>query len=146
MSFVFLNKFVRSPWSQKKNFLEACCWLALARMAIVLIPFRRIAPHLGHHMEESPATRNLEQLQQVRDVAHVVQRMADFMPWQCKCLAQAISAKMMLQRRGVSSTLYLGVAKKGETELCAHAWLRSGDRIVTGRDGMKQFAVVSFFT
>ena len=67
------------------------------------------------------------------------------LPWECKCLAQALAGKAMLKRRGVASTLYLGVAKGGEAGLQAHAWLRCGPRILTGGPEMAGFTVISTF-
>jgi hypothetical protein len=59
-------------------------------------------------------------------------------------LVQALAAKIMLTRRGICSTLYLGAAKAGEG-LAAHAWLRSGSVIVTGGPGRERFTVISTF-
>ena len=54
---------------------------------------------------------------------------------------------MMLRRRGLPSTLYLGVARDGEagSGARAHAWLRSGHVVVTGGAGREQFTVVASF-
>jgi hypothetical protein len=67
------------------------------------------------------------------------------LPWDCSCLAQAVAAKAMLRWRGVPSTLYLGVAKDSHSSLKAHAWLRCGDRILTGWQGMGKFTVIATF-
>lgn len=52
---------------------------------------------------------------------------------------------MMLRRRQIPSTLYLGVAKKEDGDLNAHAWLRTGDAIILGGGGLERFSVVSTF-
>ena len=67
------------------------------------------------------------------------------LPWECQCLVQAVAGKAMLRRRSMPTTLYLGVAKDENARLCAHAWLRCGDVIVTGREGADRFSVVSTF-
>jgi len=69
-------------------------------------------------------------------------------PWRSMCLEQAIAAKVMLRRRRVPNTLYLGVARgpsAGEPPMIAHAWLRSGTVQVTGGAPVDQYAVVSTF-
>jgi hypothetical protein len=71
--------------------------------------------------------------------------MSRHLPGECKCLAQAVAAKMMLGRRGVPSTLYLGLAKDEQQKLRAHAWLRSGEVIVTGARERDKFHVVATF-
>ena len=67
------------------------------------------------------------------------------LPWHSTCLVQAIAAMLMLQRRGLDSTLYLGVAREGDVDLAAHAWLRSGDVLVTGVDEQQQYKTISSF-
>jgi hypothetical protein len=52
----------------------------------------------------------------------------------------------MLQRRGITSTLYLGVDHGEEKWLDAHAWLRCGEVIVTGGAGAERFRIISTFT
>ena len=47
------------------------------------------------------------------------------------CLPQAIAAHQMLKRRGIPSTLLLGVAHE-DSKMIAHAWVTVGDLIVTG--------------
>jgi hypothetical protein len=48
----------------------------------------------------------------------------------------------MLRRRGIRSTLYLGVARDPIT---AHAWLRVGALNVTGGQDVARYAVVASF-
>ena len=43
------------------------------------------------------------------------------------------------------STVYLGLAKDDQEGLAAHAWIRSGDRILTGADAHDQFKVIATF-
>lgn len=62
-------------------------------------------------------------------------------PWRSKCLEQAIAAKLMLRRRQVPSTMYLGVALSRD----AHAWLRVGAVDLIGGGGHEGFAVVATF-
>ena len=74
--------------------------------------------------------------------------MSSYTPWESACLAQAFAAKAMLRCRGITSTLYLGLAKNeqgGQSGLLAHAWLRSGSLILTGEPGKDQYTVVATF-
>ena len=126
--------------------LEAVFWLGLARLALLLVPFRRLAVHLGTPSHETPA-QNLDQAatERARTVGGAVQRAARNLPWDCRCMAQALAGKAMLRRRGLPSTLYLGVAKDEAADLCAHAWLRCGDAVITGGEGADRFTVLSTF-
>ena len=61
-------------------------------------------------------------------------------------MAQALAGKYMLRRRGITSTLYLGVAKGVKTQLEAHAWLRSGNFVVAGGEDLERFTVIGTFS
>jgi hypothetical protein len=101
---------------------------------------------LGTHCYETPATNPaLPATARALTVSRAVQRAARNLPWECQCLVQAVAGKAMLRRRGLPSTLYLGVAKDEDAKLCAHAWLRCGNVILTGREGADRFTVVSTF-
>jgi len=139
-----LMKFVRMP-SGRRVLLEAVLCLGLARLAMLLLPFRWIAPYLGAHMAETAAVLDQHGREMDLAISRAVGLAARNLPWECKCLVQAMAGKAMLRRRGLPSTLYLGLAKDGEEQLCAHAWLRCGNIILTGRQGNDRFTVVSAF-
>jgi hypothetical protein len=61
------------------------------------------------------------------------------------CLPQAMAAKWMLRRRRTPSTLYLGLRREEKTSLTAHAWLRAGDEIITGRAAIMEHQVIATF-
>ena len=140
-----LHEFWQCPWGTRWLLVQAVSWLGFARLAVVTLPLRWIAPFLGHYMRESPAIDRPEWQTTVRRVSWAVSMMSRYTPWKSNCLAQAIAAKCMLQRRQVPSTLYLGIARNTSEELDAHAWLRSGKVVVTGAPEMPRFTVVSTF-
>jgi hypothetical protein len=140
-----LHRFAELSGSERRLFLEAVIWLGLFRVVLLSVPFRRIAPHLGALMTETTRSELPPGfLHAVQAVGRAVDRASRHVPWEAKCLVQAMAGKKMLKRRGVESTLYLGLAKKAEAGLQAHAWLRCGDKILLG-GGLKGFAVVSTF-
>lgn len=96
-------------------------------------------------MLESPTTDEPDQHEDVHRLSRAVVTMSRHTPWESQCLTQALAGKMMLKRRGIASTLYLGVMKDGDTGLSAHAWLRSGTFILTGGPEQERFTVVSTF-
>jgi hypothetical protein len=52
----------------------------------------------------------------------------------------------MLQRRGISSNLYLGVDRGQEQWLQAHDWLLCGHQFVTGEPQHERFTAIAVFT
>jgi len=119
---------------------EAVVFLALARFAVLVLPFRRIAPRLGVHRGETPAAVDLSPAS--RRVGWAIGTASRRTPWRSKCLEQAIAAKAMLRVRGIESTLYLGVTRE---PFMAHAWLRVGELHVTGGQDVSRYAVVASF-
>lgn len=139
------TKFFKKPLADQTLYIEATFWLGISRIAILILPFRWIAPLLGTHMASSDENDENGDRETIISVSRAIRTMSRHLPWECKCLAQAISGKMMLRRRQIPSTLYLGVAKKEDGDLNAHAWLRAGDIIILGGGGLERFAVVSTF-
>ncbi len=81
----------------------------------------------------------------LKNISWAITTMSRQVLWKSVCLDQAVAGKIMLWRRGIHSTLYLGLAKKDDDELLAHAWLRSGEIILTGWREKDNYAVVATF-
>lgn len=129
----------QTSWAERRLLAEAVLLLAVARLSVLVLPFRWLSALLGGDREETaldtPAAA-------AAAVGQAVERVSRFTPWRSNCLAQALAGHVMLRRRHVPTTLYLGVAKDADVRLHAHAWLRSGTLIVTGRSGHERFAPV----
>lgn len=127
---------------------EALLAAAGAKLRLWTMPFAQIAPRLGTkgaetlRGEEAAAEREV-----ARRVSWAVQAVGRYLPERVVCLPQAMAAQRMLARRGVATTLYLGVkqdaAKAGG--MGAHAWLRAGNFLVTGKAARPGHVVVGMF-
>jgi hypothetical protein len=125
--------------------IEATLFLGMARIRIAYQPFSKIAPTLGLYMKETDIeliADHRQTLFQIRSALHIASRHT---PWDSKCLARAIAGMRMLERRSISSTLYLGTSKDESGKLIAHAWLRSGAQYITGAEEMDKFTVTGMF-
>ena len=140
-----LSKMRRLSWSDWGVLVEAAVLLAASRLSLLLVPFRKIAPRLGVLHGESSHDVSSANTQWAHRVGWAVRAVARRTPWESACLAQAISAKLMLQRRHIASTLYLGLAKGEAQKMEAHAWLRCGEEVITGKAGHERFSVISSF-
>ena len=115
--------------AQRLLLMEAAFSLALARLAILVIPFRRIVPRL----ERSPDSPQRDAIM-IATVRQSVEIAARNVPWNAVCLPQAMACKAMLARRGQGSALHIGAAMGDGGGLMAHAWLVAGGEIVVGED------------
>ncbi|HEY5078721.1 MAG TPA: lasso peptide biosynthesis B2 protein [Opitutaceae bacterium] len=139
------QKFLRRNASDRLLLLEALGWLCWARLLLVSVPFRWIAPRLGRHMEETSGAL-AEPGRPVADrVSWAVEAVARQAPRAFVCLPQAMAAKWMLRRRRIACTIYLGLRRGEEAGLTAHAWVRAGNKILTGRQEAVGHQVIASF-
>ena len=125
---------------------EAFFFLGLARLIIIGLPFRWWSRILGQSGLEMASEVMVDQaiLARVQWALKVGSRYAW---WVCNCLTRALAGKALLRRRGLRSTLYLGVTRTNTANgLEAHAWLRCGSLVVTGGDEAESFQVLATFT
>ena len=119
--------------------------LAIARIAMALLPFRRIAAWLGIPGAETPATATTAEICVAEEIGWAVGVVARRVPWDGRCLVQALAATGMLRRRGLEGTVSFGVCRGEITDLDAHAWLRFGSCMVTGGIGHQRFSSFTTF-
>lgn len=113
---------------------------------VVLFPNRIIFKGLGVKGVESSIGLSEEQESMVLNLEKSIRRIVRFFPWKIRCFARAITAKRILEKHNIPSTIYFGVAKEGKSKMIAHAWLRCGDIIVTGKEEMGIFTPILCFT
>lgn len=131
---------------------EAVGWLLLARLALVLVPFPRLARRLGTFVSPQEARaaqarqpRSPELVARTEMVGWAITRAARYVPFKAVCLPQAMAARIMLKRRGVESVMHFGAAKGHDKPLEAHAWLDAVGVEVTGYPVAKGFAEIACF-
>jgi len=146
-----LRKLIVLSWADRWLLLQVFFLLGVARLALRLIPFRRLARRLGPLQTETSPAAPPERLAQARRVGLAIARVSPHTPWTSNCFPQALAAKFWLSRRGIPTTLYLGVllneagAEKALPPMQAHAWLRCGSLIVTGGPGHERFTITARF-
>jgi hypothetical protein len=141
-----LDRFARLSFSQKRLLGEALLGLALARAAMFCLQFRRIAAWLGTPGAMS-SDASEDEVRIAEEVGWAVGVVARRVPWDGRCLAQALAATGMLRRRGLEGTVSFGAGRAGavESAFSAHAWLRVGSFIVTGGPSHEQFKTLTTF-
>ncbi|QSF45671.1 lasso peptide biosynthesis B2 protein [Paenibacillus tianjinensis] len=123
---------------------EALWRLFLARIRL-LFPFDKTAPQLGAQSQETAEVSKAADAPKIRQITRAIRVGSKVTPWKSTCMVRAVAGLKMLEKRGIDSTLYMGVAKDKQGRMIAHAWLRSGSYYVSGDDVMKGFVVVEKF-
>lgn len=124
---------------------EAALALTAVEAAVRWLPCRWLARGLGPPVVETAAAQGGAEAERARGIGWALRTAARHLPWTCRCLAQALAGRWMLKRRGISSTVHLGVDRGRDRWLDAHAWLRSGEVILTGGAGRQRFKAIAAF-
>jgi hypothetical protein len=131
---------------------EAVACLLVARLALIFIPFPRLARGLGTFVPPTDpravAIRQgsaPNQTLSAEQIGWAVTRAARYVPFKAVCLPQAMAARVMLKRRGVKSVMHFGAAKGTDKPLDAHAWLDAAGVEVTGYPVAAGFAEIACF-
>jgi hypothetical protein len=147
-----VERFRRLGWRRRALIAEAVVWLLALRLALLVIPFPRLARVLGAFV--SPAdprvaaagaatTERASWL--AREIGWAVTRGAAHAPFKAVCLPQAMAARIMLKRRGVGSVMRFGAARTPDGPLLTHAWLDAAGVEVAGYPAARGFAEIACF-
>jgi len=128
--------------------IKAVFLAAIARFRIYFYPGAQLHRYLGELGGETEK-QEFDDIEVRRNIFHVadkVTRVARRVPWESKCLVQAMVAQRLLKGYGLKSTLYLGVGRNEEDggKMVAHSWVRCGSFYICGGNGDGYGTVASF--
>jgi Transglutaminase-like superfamily len=147
-----LRRFLQVGGRRRSLVTEAVLCLLVARLALIFVPFPKLAGRLGTFVPPTD-TRALRanavpeptQAELAREIGWAVRRSAHWVPFRAVCLPQAMAAQAMLRRRGVSSVMRFGAGKGVDKPLDAHAWLDAAGVEVTGYPVAPHMAEIACF-
>jgi hypothetical protein len=125
-----ISRFSALDGADKVLLLRSVGWLAVARVMMLAMSFGRLAARMSASEDPVPQDADPEVLSRV---SWAVAAAANNVPWRSDCFPQTIAARKLLKGYGYGSTIHIGVERIGDDELAGHAWLTSGDVLVTGR-------------
>lgn len=146
-------------WSDRALAVESIAMLAAARILVKTAPQKRLVQRLGGTNDDAtriddaestsalPAANNPPNVTGTNAtgarVGRMLERAARITFWRSMCLEKALAGKWMLRRRGIPSTIYVGMARQGEA-FAAHAWLVGEGHTLTGA-GKTVYATLAAF-
>jgi hypothetical protein len=125
---------------RRKYLWEAAIMLAFARLAIRFVPAVRIFAWAAR--PPKVICRFAED--EVGWISWAVETIGTKQWMRAVCLPQALAAQTMLRRRGIASSLCLGVSREGDT-LLAHAWVEIRGKVILGGRGVQSFTRLARF-
>lgn len=139
-----MSKSADGVW-QRAGRLSARHWQALLRAVWLLARAR-----YDHHRKpikdvlerfEASGSQSVATPEETHLVGWALNSAAARVPWRSDCLLQAMAGSMWLDRIERTYKLNIGVRKNTAGGLEAHAWLTSGDLVVTGNlPDLKEFS------
>lgn len=137
-----LRTFLALPGGDKLAWAESLTLFWLFRGALRFVPFRRFKRLLGPAGEKYQPARPTGPIPpEAATIARWMRRIAKRHP--DTCLAQALTARMMLRRRNLPSTVSFGVRHGAGGEYQFHAWVAQDHRILTGGGPLGTYSVIS---
>ncbi len=145
-----LRRFAQVDSRRRALVIEAVALLPLARLGLIVVSFPKLARRLGDFVPPNDpralAAREAgAQAALAEEIGWAVTRSARYVPFKAVCLPQAMAARVMLKRRGVSSAMHFGAARGQDKPLDAHAWLDAAGVEVTGYPVAKTFVEIACF-
>ena len=110
--------------------METSGLLTLASAAVALLPGHWLTKLLGDVSRPSATESRPGASVAPRRVGRAVELVAARLPWRPACLAQAITTRVMLRRRGIPCEAHLGIVETAP--FAAHAWITVNGVVVQG--------------
>lgn len=152
---VFMRKiksFISLPLVDQLAFPWIWLLLGLARVVILVVPFRVFSSWLGVYSKVNVYTPDITMIQtrKARRLGCLVRASATVTPWESACFPRALVACFLLRLVGVPYVMHFGLAKNtnssSEDPMKAHAWVIAGPVSVTGGEGLEYSVVASYIS
>jgi hypothetical protein len=141
-----IKTFVRLPRETKILFAEAMFTSAWVKLTLKFFSFNKAMAWLGAVNQESVADTNAGTLLTRQRIKRVLTLCNRYAPWPTECYTLSLTGKLLLKRRNISSTLYIGFNKDGTGKYKGHAWLRANETYISGWKEAAPFTVHSMFS
>jgi hypothetical protein len=138
------KKFIHLETVDKKLLFQAIIISIFIKILVTFFPLKWYAKILGkEHSDHTEKFFNNNHV--IYKISRAMVRCRKVLPWKVTCFIEAITAKILLKKHGIESTLHLGL-KKENSSMLAHAWLHCGSIYVTGKRGIEKFVTVRIFS
>ena len=115
---------------ERRMFFSAVLLVPLIRIGLWVLPFRLMQSWVNRIGNLENASARLDR-HTSRQVAWSVEAASRRIP-RATCLTQGLATQILLGRLGQRAELRLGVARRENGQLEAHAWVETQGRIITG--------------
>jgi hypothetical protein len=134
-------------WSDRTLAIESLIMLAVARAMVKSSRGKHLVSRMG--TATTDVRQGFEEDGYIAGsgaaarIGRMVERAARTTWWRSMCLEKALAGKWMLRRRGIPSTMYVGMARQGP-DFVAHAWLVGEGKTLTGAGKIRYATLAAF--
>lgn len=144
----YVVRFIRLPSHRKVLFVAAVVQLSRAWFIVRKSGFTKQAPFLGTKHAGDWTEGSIEHPDKVEDVRWAINKVCNLSGDRFTCLMIALAGKALMRRDGIPNALVLGAkisCGPEQSNVMAHAWLRAGEMVVFGSNGMSDYQpIVSY--
>lgn len=138
---------IKALFYTRRIFIYAGIWLILLVSKILVKTFhlKRLQWLIGKPGKEAKKiSLSIQQKRKAWKTRKYINKVKRYVFWSSVCLDQAIAAAIILRLLKIDFHLHLGLSRS--ENLKAHAWVTTGDMIITGQHTKNDFTEISIFT
>jgi len=134
------RRFLEASWADRWLLFQTSLWLVTIKLGLKIFRFQTVREFLSRvsrqeNPEIDPQQASLEK------VVWAIERTSRNLPEAINCLPQALTAQVMLNRRGYQSEMIIGAKRNQDSQLQAHAWVEYQGNVIVGKiDDLSQFS------
>jgi hypothetical protein len=140
------NTLTALPFKTKLLFIEALVTSGWVKICLTFFPFNSVMNWLGTVNMESATGQQEQTLALRREIKSAINLCRKYAPWRTECYTMSLTGRIMLKRRNLTSTLYIGFKKDEAGKYMGHAWLRADDLYISGYKESVGFTVNFIFS
>src|SRR5262245_18296169 len=137
-----LGKFLHLSPRERRLLGEAALALAAIRLGLSLLTLRRLTNVLAYAIRRAPR-RFGEDSSFTAHAARAVLRASAYVPG-TTCLTQALALLALLQRRGCTADMRIGLTRDGSHCIDGHAWVEFQGRVIFGHGFVPEIVLPAF--
>ena len=139
-----INKYIKLTKFEKLIFINAFFTSIKVRFNIKFFKMPYYVENLGEKGKQLNTSEFNAEI--VKIIIINVKRVSKYSFWRTKCFEEAYTAKLLMKKQNIKSTIFFGVKKDEQGSLNAHSWLKIGNNCIIGCNGIDKYTVTQFFT
>lgn len=127
----WVHKYISLSSQSRTLLIQAFLWLSLIHVGLRVIPLRHLHSVVKWAIANATHQKPSDEIQ-IENIIWAIETATSYVPGHPKCLARALSTKILMHQYGYPCNLQVGVAKDRNAGLSAHAWIEHDGQVLIG--------------